>query len=131
MVGKNDVKLKKILMIKVESIADIARITASSISMNQPTYVIRIKMGPGKAILGSMAVFRDYYSLYGVPMLYYYECKEKECLESNYISFKLDEAGEHVKLTSTSVPGTIMVPIINLAEPPAFLGGDDDESSDK
>ena len=124
--GKRDV-VRKIQMIPVESIADIARITASSISMNQPAYIVRIKMGSNKVILGSMAVFRDYYSLYGVPMLYYYECRDDECKSSKYVSFKLDEMGEHVKLTNNNIPGTIMVPIINIEKPPEFIVGEESE----
>ena len=114
---------EELVFARVESVADIARVAAASIGMGQPVYLIRYKKGNNSAIIGMLAVLRDYYTLYGIPMFYYYECKreEKECSTSNYLAFKLDEDGEKVELTNKNMPGHIMIPILNLTSPPEFL----------
>ncbi len=114
--------VKGIMKIKVKSISDIARVAASAITMGQPTYLIRFSM-QGKTIIGMLAVFRDFYDLYGVPLFYYYSCEKdnEECKRSNYISFKLDESGENISLVNSNIPGTVLIPIINIEEIPEFL----------
>lgn len=108
---------------RVSSLSDIARAAAASIGVGQPVYLLRYKRRDGRHVVGMLAVLRDYYTLYGVPMLYYYECEpdDAKCAESNYVAFKLDESGERVELTNRSVPGYIMIPILNLELPPSFL----------
>jgi len=114
---------EELVFAKVETVADIARVAAASISMGQPVYLIRYKKGGSSAVIGMLAVLRDYYTLYGIPMFYYYECRkeEQECSTSNYLAFRLDEEGEKVELTDRNMPGHIMIPILNLSSPPEFL----------
>jgi len=114
-------RLRKVLPLRVKRVEDMARIAAASISMGQPSYFIRLAQGD-RVILGMLAVFRDYYSLYGVPLFYYIECGGDEgCVKSSYVAFKLDELGESVEYTNSNKPGTVMIPIIELAEPPSFI----------
>jgi hypothetical protein len=122
--GKEGLKksmFEEIVAIKVASPNDIVRLAASSISLGQFTYLIRFSIN-GKKILGTLAVFRDYYDMKGIPLFYYIDCHDSECGESKYASFKIDESGEKVKFTNKNIPGTIMVPIIEFKQPPPFIG---------
>jgi hypothetical protein len=122
--GERKVKknlFEQIVAINVLSANDIVRLAASSISLGQFTYLIRFSV-KGKKVLGTLAVFRDYYDMKGIPLFYYVECQDRDCGESKYVSFKIDESGEKVKFTNKNIPGTIMVPIIEFKHPPPFIG---------
>ncbi len=119
---KKEAKIPEtIVAIKVSTIKDIARLAATSISMGQLTYLVRFKHNSKKKIIGTLAVFRDYYNMYGIPLFYYVECGNKECEESSYISFKIDDTGENIIFTNKNIAGTIMIPIIEFAETPKFI----------
>ncbi len=110
----------EVMAIKVSSIRDIARLAASSITLGQMTYLVRFRVD-GKKIIGSLAVFRDYYNMYGIPLFYYTECDDRECEERHYVSFKIDETGEKLSFTDKNIPGTIMIPIVEFSEVPSFI----------
>ncbi|BEP18227.1 hypothetical protein PYJP_15790 [Pyrofollis japonicus] len=110
---------EKLVPVKVSSIHDLARIAATIISLGQPAYIIRFNNNE-KKIYGIIAVLRDYYKLYGLPMLYYYVDTDK-LGDGNYLLVKVDDQGEHVEVSKGTKPGWIAVPIIDLAEKPSFF----------
>ena len=117
----NDVK--QTIKIRVKSISDLARMAASSIAFGQPTYVLRFRSKKNNAVVyGILAVFRDYYKLYGIPLFYYYEDTKGEVpIGANYILVKTESNEEKVELSRGSKPGYVVIPIINLEAPPDFL----------
>ncbi|HDI02025.1 MAG TPA: cren protein [Ignisphaera sp.] len=95
---------------------------ASSVAaVMQPTYIVRYKSDNGKTILGFLAVFRDYYNYYGIPMFYYVVDEDDHFKEAKYILVKLDESGERVEPSRTTKPGYIAIPIINISSAARFL----------
>jgi len=111
---------ERLVPVRVSSIHDLARIAATIISLGQPAYLVRYSNDDGKKIYGIIAVLRDYYKLYGLPMLYYY-VDSNQLGEGNYLLVKVDDQGEHVEVSKGTKPGWIAVPIIDLAEKPAFF----------
>ena len=111
---------EKLIPIRVESVRDIARIAANIIALGQIAYIVRLKHAE-KTVLGLVAVLRDYYDLYGLPVLYYYIDNENKYRENRYILVKVDEEGEHIEPSNTARRGWIPVPVIALAEQPAFF----------
>jgi hypothetical protein len=112
-------ELRKVIKLRVKSLNDLARMAASVIALGQPTYIVRFRDGD-KVIYGLLAVFRDYFNLHGIPLLYYY-VDDSKSLEGNYILIKNDEAGERVEVSKGIKPGFISIPIIDLVETPEFL----------
>ncbi len=112
-------EIRKVIKLRVKSLNDLARMAASVIALGQPTYIIRIKDG-GKTAYGLLAVFRDYFNLHGIPLLYYY-VDELGGVEGNYILIKSDESGERVEIGKGIKPGYLSIPIVDLAELPDFL----------
>ncbi|MCS7107923.1 MAG: cren protein [Sulfolobales archaeon] len=112
-------ELRKVIKLRVKSLNDLARMAASVIAIGQPTYIIRIKDG-GKVIYGLLAVFRDYFNLHGIPLLYYY-IDEHGGIEGNYMLIRSDETGEKVEVSKGIKPTYISIPIVDLAEFPEFL----------
>jgi hypothetical protein len=110
----------KLIPVRVSSINDIARIAASIVSLGQVAYVVRFREN-GKTIYGLIAVLRDYYNLYGLPMLYYYVDEEGKLSDGNYILVKVDDQGERVELSKSTRPGWVPIPVIDLAEKPRFF----------
>ncbi len=113
---------KKLVPVKVTSINDLARVAASIISLGQIAYIVRFPNPQGKGVVyGLIAVLRDYYNLYGLPMIYYYVDEKGTMNDGNYILVKVDEKGEHVEISSSTRAGWVPVPIINLKEKPGFM----------
>lgn len=112
----------KLVPVRVSSIKDLARIAATIISLGQPAYLVRFRSRSGSTVYGIIAVLRDYYKLYGLPMLYYYVSGER--LEGNYLLVKVDDQGEQVEIARGTRHGWVAVPIIDLAEPPSFFPED-------
>jgi len=110
---------RKPLWIRVKRVEDLCRLAATMITMGQPTYLVRIKSSDSP-IVGLLAVYRDYYKFYGVPVFYYAPC-EGSCAERKYVSFKVDESGERVEFVDRAVPGSVMIPIIELDSLPELL----------
>ncbi len=113
--------IQKAIKIRVKSFADLARMAASSIALGQATYIIRYVDG-GSVVYGIMAVFRDYYKLYGIPLFYYYvDTEGKIPKDRNYVLIKTDVSGEMIEFSKGTKAGYIVIPIINLHEPPDFI----------
>lgn len=113
--------VKKVLSLRVKNLGDMARVAATSITMGQPSYFIRFETR-GRVLLGMLAVFRDFYTLYGVPLFYYIECGGDEgCRSSPYVAFKVDEMGESVEYSNSNKPGMVMIPVVDLEEAPPFI----------
>ncbi len=114
------VRENKLVPVRVTSINDLARIAASIVSLGQVAYIVRFRDG-GRVVYGLIAVLRDYYNLYGLPMLYYYVDEGGRLGDGNYILVKVDDQGEHVELAKSTRPGWVPIPIIDLAEKPDFF----------
>ena len=112
---------EKLIPVKVSGIHDLARIAASIITLGQPAYLVRFTSRNGSKVYGIIAVLRDYYKLYGLPMLYYYVDSEGRLGDGNYLLVKVDDQGEHVELSKSTRPGWVAIPIIDLAEKPPFF----------
>ncbi|ABM79996.1 hypothetical protein [Hyperthermus butylicus] len=112
---------EKLIPVKVSGIHDLARIAASIITLGQPAYLVRLPSRNGGKVYGIIAVLRDYYKLYGLPMLYYYVDDEGRLGDGNYLLVKVDDQGEHVELSKSTRPGWVAIPIIDLAEKPPFF----------
>ncbi len=117
--GKQAPSNEKLIPVKVASINDLARIAATIASLGQPAYLLRFRENERK-IYCIIAVLRDYYKLYGLPMLYYF-IDEGSLPEGNYMLVKVDDQGEHMEISQGTRPGWIAIPIIDLAERPYFF----------
>lgn len=111
--------IESLVAVKVSSLNDIARLAASLITMGQPSYIIKF-YEEGKPVYGLFAIFRDYYKLYGVPMIYYYPSNDDD-KNARYVLVKTDGVEEEVKLSPTTRPGYVAIPIVILAEKPSFI----------
>ncbi len=116
-------ELRKVVAVRVSSISDIARMAASVMTLGQPMYIIRFKH-KDKYIYGILAVFRDYYNYYGIPMFYYYVDEDEKYVKAKYLLLKADEAGERVEAGVGSRPGWVSIPVVELKEKPVFLPDD-------
>ena len=103
--------------IKVESLAELARLAGTYVVMGQPVYIIRFPFN-GKHYCGMIMILRDYYKFYGIPLFYYTECEKK----GKYLVFKSDSEGEAFELGEKQRPGWLSIAIIDLKEKPPFLG---------
>ncbi|AEM38593.1 cren protein [Pyrolobus fumarii 1A] len=115
---------EKLVPVRVSSLNDLARMAASIVTLGQTAYLIRFESG-GKLVYGLVALLRDYYDLYGLPILYYCtrEASDDE-RKKHYLLVKVDEQGEHVMLSETAKPGWVTVPIIDIVEKPSFFPDD-------
>lgn len=113
---------EKLIPVRVGKINDLARIAATIITLGQPAYIVRFKNKDNKLTYAIIAVLRDYYKYYGIPMLYYY-IDDSDALkdDGNYLLVKVDEQGEHIALSKSTKPGWVAIPIIDLAEKPGFF----------
>lgn len=112
----------KVVRIKVRDFSDLIRLAASGIMLGQPTYILRFAPRSDVCIYGIMAVFKDFYKYYGIPLIYYWS--DEGCrmpVDRNYAIVRSDETGEHIELSRGFKPGVINVPIINVQELPSFI----------
>lgn len=117
----DELAIEKVIGIKVSTINDIARFAFSLASLGQSPYVLKFKK-ENKVIYGLLAVFRDYYKYYGLPLLYYCVMKDSDDLKDKpYILIKSDEDGEKVEFAKGTKPGWVAIPIMELKEIPKFL----------
>jgi len=107
--------------VRLSSISDLVRMASSAAMAMQPTYIIRFRSPSGRTVLGFLAVFRDYYNYYGIPMFYYVYDDNDTFRDANYILVKVDENGERIEPSKTTRPGYIAIPIINVSSLPQFL----------
>ena len=114
-------ELDRVVGIRLKSFKDLVRLSASSITVGQSTFILRIH-GAENTIYGVLAVFRDYFKLYGVPLLYYFIDKNSEVPEdANYVLLRTGDDGERIEFSKGSRAGYVTIPIINVAELPEFL----------
>ena len=113
--------LQPVIAVKLASISDLVRMASSVAAAMQPTYIVRYRSNNGKIILGFLAVFRDYYNYYGIPMFYYVVDENESFREAKYVLIKLDESGERIEPSRTTKPGYIAIPIVNIESAPEFL----------
>ncbi|HDI75131.1 MAG: cren protein [Thermoprotei archaeon] len=113
-------KILACIKVKVASLNDLARYAASIVSSRpfSTTCILHFKENQ-KNIYGILAVFNDYYNLYGLPIFYYYETSSE--LRGSYVLIKVDEKKENIVISNGVKPGWIHIPIISLAEKPKFL----------
>lgn len=112
---------KKLIPVRVKGLSDLARIAANIIALGQPAYVIRFKSSKKGVVYGLIAILRDYYNLYGLPMLYYFVDEEGKQDDNHYLLVKVDDSGEHIELSRSTRPGWVPVPIIDLEGKPEFM----------
>lgn len=112
-------RLESPIWIRLKRTEDLCRLAASIMSLGQPIYLVRMRKEE-EAVLGVLAVYRDYFRYYGIPIFYYTQCSGP-CLDKRYVSFKLDEIGERIEFTDKSVPGTVMIPIVEFESMPEML----------
>jgi len=117
----SDVSRERLIPVKVGSIGDLARIAATIVTLGQPAYLVRFEASGGRKAYGIIAVLRDYYKYYGLPMIYYYEDSDGKLGDGNYLLVKVDDSGEHIEVGRSTRPGWIAIPIIDLAEKPPFF----------
>ena len=112
---------ERLVPVRVSSVKDLVRMAASIAVMGQSTYIVRFKLEDGKVVYGLVALLRDYYDLYGLPILYYAVVEPGSHEDKNYILVKIDEQGEHIEFGVGARPGWVSIPVINLAEKPRFF----------
>lgn len=118
--GREKDQLKHVITVKVNHLGDIARMAASVMTLGQPMYIIRFKLKE-KHVYGILAVFRDYYNYYGLPMFYYYVDEDNKYSDARYILLRADESGEHLEIGKGSRAGWVSIPVIDLKEKPVFI----------
>ncbi len=111
---------RKAVKIRLKSVRDLVRLAASSIALGQPTYILRYEVN-GKIVYGVMAVFRDFYKLYGIPLLYYVEGADEVPEDANYALLRSNDVEERIEFSKGAKAGYVIIPIINVTEPPEFL----------
>ncbi len=114
-------ELGKVIGVRLKAFEDLVRLSASSISIGQSTFILRID-GDKATIYGVLAVFRDYFKLYGVPLLYYFIDEESSVpKDANYVLLRTSDDGEKIEFSKGSKAGYVTIPIINVVELPEFL----------
>lgn len=118
--------LERVMPVKVASLADLARLASTMASrlIVMPIYRFHYRR---KVYYFVQASFKDYYKLYGLPMVYYYSRPESEDIDdekARYILIKADMTGEVVELSAEARTGYVVIPIVNLAEKPAHIPDD-------
>jgi len=103
---------------QVENLEDLARFMASIVGLGQPAYALCFDYN-GSCYVGIIAVYRDYYKWYGIPVFYYYESKTP--INGKYFLVRSEETGEFIKISNGIQPGWIAIPIIRLKSKPTFL----------
>lgn len=119
--AENPTQPLPVVPVKLASVSDLVRMASSVAAAMQPTYIVRYRSNNGKVILGFLAVFRDYYNYYGIPMFYYVIDEDEHFKEAKYVLVKLDETGERIEPSRTTKPGYIAIPIVNIENAPEFL----------
>lgn len=104
--------------LQVESLDDLARFMASAAGIGQPVYALCFDHN-GLCYVGVIAIYRDYYKWYGIPVFYYYESKTSIC--GKYFLVRSEEGGEIIRVSNGIQPGWIAIPIIRLKSKPPFL----------
>lgn len=111
--------------VRVSSLGDLVRLASSTAHMMvvMPVYRFRYR---GKVVYAIQTIYKDFYKLYGVPVVYYYVSEDDglDASKAKYILVKVDEMGEKVEITDRTKPGWIGVPLVNLESKPPFIPND-------
>ncbi|GAB6148270.1 hypothetical protein [Stetteria hydrogenophila] len=119
-------EVEKAVAVRVSSLADLARLAIVPAARYIVMPVYRFKWN-GRVIYMVHMSFKDYYKKYGIPLIYYYSrsAEEDEPEEkAKYILIKVDDTGERVEISNSTKTGYVSIPIVNLAEKPAFVPDD-------
>ena len=116
------VEERKAIAVKVSRLSDLAKIATLGASRMFILPIYRY-VENGRTIYFVQTVFKDYFKLYGLPVIYYY-VENGEGRKGGYILIKVDESGEQVELSSGTKPGWLAVPIIDLDGKPIFIPND-------
>ncbi|RUM47424.1 MAG: cren protein [Hyperthermus sp.] len=114
---------ERLVPVRVNKISDLARVAATIITLGQPAYLVRFTHN-GRRVYAIIAVLRDYYKYYGLPMIYYYVDEEDKFKDGSYLLVKVDDQGEQIELSKGIRHGWVAIPIIDLAEKPSFVPDD-------
>ncbi len=113
------------IAIRVSSLGDLVRLASSAVHMMivMPIYRFKYK---GKLVYAIQTIYKDFYKLYGIPIIYYYVSDDDslEASKAKYILIKVDETGEKVEISDRTKPGWVGVPLINLDSKPPFIPDD-------
>ncbi len=113
---------ERLVPVRVESLSDIVRMAASIAMLGQSTYIVRVKLDERRRLYGLVALLRDYYDLYGLPLLYYTILEDGgENDDKHFVLFKVDEQGERIEFSRGMRTGWVSIPVIDLAELPSFF----------
>lgn len=107
--------------VRVASVADLARMAGAAAARMafMPIYAYR---ADGRVVLFTQTIFKDYYKLYGLPIIYYYVAGEDEVPENaGYIAVKAEDGRELVEFVQAPKPGWIAIPLVWLAGRPPFI----------
>ncbi|MCE4628415.1 MAG: cren protein [Desulfurococcales archaeon] len=114
------------VVVRVRSLGDLVRLAASLAGRMIVMPVYRHPREGGGHVYYVQMMYRDYYKYYGLPIIYYYEDEGDDLPpdKAKYIVAKTDEAGERIQVTDRARTGWIVIPVINLEEPPSFFRRD-------
>lgn len=110
--------------VRVSSIADLARMAGAAAARMafMPIYAYTVN---GRVVLFVQTIFKDYYKLYGLPVIYYYVGGSGEVpREAAYIAVKAEDGKERIEFVKAPKPGWIAIPLVWLAERPPFVPED-------
>lgn len=109
------------IAIRVQSLSDLARMAGNSARLiPTPIYVFE---EDGRSYYFIQTVYKDFYKLYGVPIIYYY-VEEGSPPAEGYLAIKADERGERVEPSPGARPGWLLIPLVKLAERPLYFPRD-------
>ncbi len=112
---------QKAQVVEVSSLADLARLAVAMLSFAVLLPIYRYLEGD-QEIYFVQTTYRDYFKLYGVPIVYLYRTRQSgEPERAKYVLIKVDESGEKVEVGDRTRPGWTSIPIITLRGKPGFL----------
>ena len=108
--------------VRVRSLGDLVRLAATLAGRMIVMPIYRYGDGDGHVYFVQM-MYRDYYKYYGVPVIYYYRdsSDNRPPEKARYVLAKSDEAGERIEVSDRTRNGWLVIPVINLVEPPSFF----------
>ena len=109
---------EKVVCVRLESIADLARLASSMVTMTSSVYIVHFYHND-RHYYGIFATFRDYYKYYGIPIFYF--IVQNEPLKGKYLAIKVDESGERIEVLPGVRTGWICLPIVTLGHKPDFI----------
>jgi len=114
-------ELKKVLPIRVSSLNDLVRIAVTYMTpVAQSVFLLKFK-DKERLIVGMLGLFRDYYKLYGLPVLYYHVCdsvEEEKIVQANYIVISSND--ERLEFSKVAKPG-VSIPLVELRMKPPII----------